>query len=251
MSQAVSASSLPFSGLARVCRTWEGARATVCRRRSGKGPKVPRRRAPQGPRSDADLRARIEEELAPSPWSGEGHRRRLAQLRMDGLPTSQRLVLRVSSKAGFLASTWTAGALGPQVHDGTMAPERADHLWGTDRTTTVTEEQRGGDGLHPRRRRSLDARVPWGACRPAGHPLRSAPAAPARRPGDHQGLGRRSFGDLRPHFLPRPRQPVPLRRLPGRVPLPRYPLERGLRPPSRGQRLRRTLPAPSRSNFSG
>ena len=140
MSQAVSASSSRAYGLARVCRVWEVARATVYRRRSEKVPKVPRRRGPQGPCSDAELRARIEDVLARSPWTGEGHRKVWARLRMEGLRTSQRRVLRVMREAGLLAPTRAPRVRGPQVHDGTIIPERPDTLWGTDLTTTITEE---------------------------------------------------------------------------------------------------------------
>jgi len=124
-----------------VCRVWELSRAPVYRHRSrAEDAPPPRRRGPQGPCSDEELLARIREVLARSPWTGEGHRKVWARLRHEGLRTSRRRVLRIMREARLLAPMRGGTAHGPKAHDGTIVPERPDELWGTDMTTTLTDE---------------------------------------------------------------------------------------------------------------
>ena len=88
------ASGRPY-GLARVCRVWGAARATVYRRRLPPRTELPRRPGPVGPMPDAALVEAIRAVLSASPFHGEGHRKVWARLRLRGVRTSLRRVLRL------------------------------------------------------------------------------------------------------------------------------------------------------------
>ena len=127
-------------GLARVCRIWGAARATVYRRRLPPRSTPPRRRGPAGPMPDAVLAEAIRAVLSASPFHGEGHRKVWARLRMNGVRTSRRRVLRLMREHGLLAPTRVGAPHGPRNHDSTIIPDAVDTMWGTDMTTTWTAE---------------------------------------------------------------------------------------------------------------
>ena len=140
MSRAVSPSSgMPY-GLARVCRVWRVPRATVYRHRLPPRTEPPRRPGPVGPMSDVALADAIRATLAASPFHGEGHRKVWARLRLRGVRTSLRRVLRLMGTHGLLAPSRTGSPRGPRNHDGTIIPDTVDTMWGTDMTTTWTGE---------------------------------------------------------------------------------------------------------------
>ena len=139
MSRAISSSSGKAYGLARVCRVWRAARATVYRRRLP-GAEPPRRPGPVGPMLDAALLASIRAVLAASPFHGEGHRKVWARLRVAGVRTSKRRVLRLMRENDLLAPSRVGSPRGPRSHDGTIIPDMVDTMWGTDLTTTITGE---------------------------------------------------------------------------------------------------------------
>src|SRR3982751_4147878 len=139
MSRTVSPSSGRPYGLARMCRVWRAARATVYRHLSSR-PKPPRRPGPVGPMLDAALLEAIRAVLTASPFHGEGHRKVWARLRVAGLRTSKRRVLRLMRENNLLAPTRVGAPRGPRNHDGTIIPERVDTMWGTDLTTPITGE---------------------------------------------------------------------------------------------------------------
>jgi transposase InsO family protein len=89
---------------------------------------------------DAELVAAIRTVLADSPFRGEGHRKVWARLRMRGMRTSLRRVLRLMRQHDLLAPARTGSPRGPRNHDGTIIPDRVDAMWGTDMTTTWTGE---------------------------------------------------------------------------------------------------------------
>ena len=138
MSRTVSPSSGTSYGLARVCRIWRMARTTLYRHRQP--PLARQRRGPIGPLPDPMLTAEIRAILATSPFHGEGHRKVWARLRMMGIRTSLRRVLRLMREHGLLAPSRTGAPRGPRNHDGTIIPETIDTLWGTDMTTAWTAE---------------------------------------------------------------------------------------------------------------
>jgi putative transposase len=140
MSRAVSAASGRRYGLARVCRIWGVARASVYRLSAAPAAAPSQRPGPVGPMPDAALLEAIRGVLAASPFHGEGHRKVWARLRLGGVRTSLRRVLRLMREHGLLAPSRTGSARGPRSHDGTIIPERVDMMWGTDLTTTITGE---------------------------------------------------------------------------------------------------------------
>lgn len=144
MSQTISPSQQRPYGLALVCRVWGVSRASVYRRRASasasEAPPVAGRRGPKTNWSDEKLTELIREDLATTPWVGEGHRKVWARLREKGVRTSLRRVLRLMRAAGVLAPSRASRELGPRVHDGTIITEKPNQMWATDATATMTLE---------------------------------------------------------------------------------------------------------------
>jgi len=139
MSEAVSPVNGRQYGLATVCRIWRVARSGVYRHL--RPPTTsPGRPGPVGPMPDSALLAAIRAVLAASPFHGEGHRKIWARLRAGGTRTSLRRVLRLMRENGLLAPTRVGAPRGPRAHDGTIIPDTVDAMWGTDLTTTWTEQ---------------------------------------------------------------------------------------------------------------
>lgn len=140
-SQAVSPSAKRPYGLLRVTRVWQIARSTVyALRERCKEPRLPKKRGPRTVLDDGMLLERINAVLAVSPWVGEGYRKVWARLRADEVRTAPRRVLRVMREANLLSPTRLGNAHGPKAHDGTIVAERPDVRWGTDATSTLTDE---------------------------------------------------------------------------------------------------------------
>src|ERR671926_1592159 len=139
MSQAISPSTAPPYGLARVCRVWGLARSTVYWQRCEPSPSGTRR-GPLGPCTDEDLVAAIRRVLQESPFPGEGYRKVWARLRHSGLRTSPRRGLRLMRAHQLLAPTRQGHPHGSKAHDGTIIPAQVDTMWGTDMTATYTHE---------------------------------------------------------------------------------------------------------------
>ncbi|GGC63022.1 hypothetical protein GCM10011504_46540 [Siccirubricoccus deserti] len=114
MSLTISPSSGRPYGLARVCRVWRMARATVYRHRAPPRTEPPRRSGPVGPMPDAALLEAVRAALAASPFHGEGHRKVWARLRMEGVRTSRRRVLRLMREHGLLAPSRIGSPRGPR-----------------------------------------------------------------------------------------------------------------------------------------
>jgi transposase InsO family protein len=140
MSRSTSPSTGKPYGLAQVCRVWGAARATVYRHRLPPRPEPPQRPGPVGPMPDAALAEAIRAVLSASPFHGEGHRKVWARLRVSGVRTSLRRVLRLMREHGLLAPSRVGAPRGPRNHDGTIIPDAVDSMWGTDMTSTWTGE---------------------------------------------------------------------------------------------------------------
>ena len=89
---------------------------------------------------DATLIAAIRAILAASPFHGEGHRKVWPRLRVAGVRTSKRRVLRLMRENSLLAPSRVGSPRGPRRRDGSIIPDTVDTMWGTDLTTTITGE---------------------------------------------------------------------------------------------------------------
>jgi transposase InsO family protein len=128
-------------GVVRVCRTWACARSTVyAREASVLSLRPPGKRGPKTALSDEALTDEIRAVLAASPFTGEGHRKVWARLRLAGVRTSKPRVLRLMRHAGLLAPARVGHPHGPRAHDGTIVTTRPDEMWGTDATSCLTDE---------------------------------------------------------------------------------------------------------------
>ena len=140
MSQQASPSTQQRYGLARVIRVWALPRSTFyARRRRRDRPAAPRRRGRPPVLDEAALLAQIRAVIAESPFTGEGHRKIWARLRVGKhVRTSKRRVLRVMRAAGLLAPARQPEPVVERPHEGTIVTDRPNVMWGTDATATVT-----------------------------------------------------------------------------------------------------------------
>ncbi len=142
MSHAPSPSTNRLYGVVRVCQEWGLSRSTFYAQ-PGRRVSPPRELAKRGPKTaytDEVLTAHIRQVLMASPFLGEGHRKVWARRRAQGIRTSKPRVLRLMRQAGLLAPSRTQRVLGPRIHDGTITTERPNQMWGTDATSTVTQQ---------------------------------------------------------------------------------------------------------------
>ena len=97
-----------------------------------------RKRGPRTAWTDEALTERIREQIAASPFSGEGHRKVWARLRVAGVRTSKARVLRLMRQAQLLAPQRQAVPVVEKTHSGTITTDRPNRMWGIDATATVT-----------------------------------------------------------------------------------------------------------------
>jgi putative transposase len=141
VSQTRSPSAGRVYGLQRTCRALSVPRSTLYAMRARRQRPTPlQKRGPKTAWTDGELTAQIRDVLARSPFVGEGYRKVWARLRLAGIRTSKGRVLRLLRAAGLLAPTRVGQPHGPKAHDGTIIPERPDAMWGTDATSSLTDE---------------------------------------------------------------------------------------------------------------
>jgi transposase InsO family protein len=139
MSRATSPSTKQPFGVARVTRVWQVPRSTFYAQRDRRDtPTSPGKRGPKTAWTDDALTAEIRTLIAASPFHGEGHRKIWARLRIAGVRTSKRRVLRLLRAADLLGPARLPASAEPHPHDGTIIPEAPNVMWGTDATLTVT-----------------------------------------------------------------------------------------------------------------
>jgi len=143
MSRATSAGVGKPYGLQRVCRVLDFPRSTIYAQQAAAKvvPLRPQRRGPKPQVADADLLTAIRTDLATSPFTGEGHRKVWARLRIvRGIRVSRARVLRLMREHTLL-SPHRRPQGEPVGHDGTIVTDRPNDMWGTDgiRIATVDE----------------------------------------------------------------------------------------------------------------
>ena len=131
-------------GVERVCRVWGVARSTFYAARSAGGEEQPQRtpgrRGPKPAISDTDLLAAIRADLARSTWSGEGHRKVWARLRvLHGLRVSRKRVLRLM-RENMLLSPHRAHPRPEESHDRKIITDAPNVMWAIDATQITTVE---------------------------------------------------------------------------------------------------------------
>jgi len=144
MSQTVSASTEATYGVERVCVVWEQARSTFYDRRERAQKRsqgiTPGKRGPKPVVPDAELLELIRQDLASSPFTGEGHRKVWGRLHFgQGLRVSRKRVLRLM-RENRLLSPYRGRQGHPDPHDGTIVTEAPNLMWGTDGTKVFTLE---------------------------------------------------------------------------------------------------------------
>ena len=132
-------------GLERVCRILEFPRSTIYAQQARESAKVlalrPQRRGPKPKMADADLLAAIRADLDASPFTGEGHRKVWARLRIQrDIRVSRARVLRLMRENALLSPHRRPQGT-PNLHDGSITTDRPNDMWGTDgmRIETVDE----------------------------------------------------------------------------------------------------------------
>ncbi|MGF6877413.1 transposase [Paraburkholderia sp. MM5477-R1] len=142
MSHAISDSaSRPF-GLQRVCQVLEFPRSTIyavrARAADNVVPIMPGRRGPKPKMPDADLLKAIRDDLAASPFIGEGHRKVWARLRIvHDIRVSRTRVLRLMREHSLLSPHRRAQGE-PNLHDGRITTDCPNEMWGTDGVRIAT-----------------------------------------------------------------------------------------------------------------
>ena len=101
MAKATSPASGQPYGIRRVCQAWRVPRSSFYAAQaptpdSANPAPPPTRRGPKPDVTDEALLAAVRKDLARSPWTGEGHRKVWARLRVrDGIRVSRKRVLRL------------------------------------------------------------------------------------------------------------------------------------------------------------
>lgn len=142
MSQTVSPGVDKPYGVQRVCRIWEQARSTFYNAGRQTCDEPPKRRGPCPSISDEDLLALIRLDLATSPFTGEGHRKVWARLRVrDGVRVSRKRVLRLMRENHLLSPHRCRPKSAPKTHDGKIVTLAPNLMWGTDGTRVFTLDE--------------------------------------------------------------------------------------------------------------
>jgi putative transposase len=143
MAAATSRSTGRTYGVRRVCAIWGVARSSFydARRQDARPPERPTGRpGPKSAVSDAELLAAIRRDLDRSPWTGEGHRKVWARLRViDGVRVSRTRVLRLMGENGLL-SPHRRPPRPANDHDGSITTEAPNVMWGADGAVIPTVE---------------------------------------------------------------------------------------------------------------
>jgi len=118
------------------------ARSTVYARQQAESSVKPEpaKRGPKPAVSDEGLLEAIREDLAASPFTGEGHRKVWARVRFGkGIRVSRKRVLRLM-RENQLLSPYRKPQGAPKDHDGAIGTDAPNVMWGTDGARVFTAE---------------------------------------------------------------------------------------------------------------
>ena len=145
MSNETSANTGKLYGLQRVCQTLGFPRSSIYaeRARATVIPITRRKRGPKPRVADDVLLQAIRDDLASSPFTGEGHRKVWARLRiLHDIRASRERVLRLMREHKLL-SPHRAPRGEINLHDGRITTDTPNEMWGTDGVRIQTVD----DGL--------------------------------------------------------------------------------------------------------
>lgn len=123
-------------GIERTCRAFGVSRSSYYAWRELKDPahplSPPQKPGPKTTLCDEALLVLIRDDLATSPFSGEGHRKVWARLRvLKDVRVSRKRLLRLMREANLLSPRRRSP--GPaKLHEGTITTEEPGVVWGTD-----------------------------------------------------------------------------------------------------------------------
>jgi len=142
MAQATSPASGQRYGVRRVCQAWDVPRSSFYAARQPTSdstlPRPPARRGPKPAVCDAALLAAIRQDLTLSPWTGEGHRKVWARLRVrDAIRVSRKRVLRLMHEHALLSPHRTRQRT-ETAHDRHIVTQAPNIMWATDATQITT-----------------------------------------------------------------------------------------------------------------
>jgi putative transposase len=143
MAKATSPVSGQTYGIRRVCQIWGVPRSSFYAAQtptpdSAKPAASPVRRGPKPAVTDQALLAAIRQDLERSPWTGEGHRKVWARLRVrDGIRVSAKRVLRLMREHRLL-SPHRPRRKPDDAHQRRIITEAPDIMWATDATQVTT-----------------------------------------------------------------------------------------------------------------
>jgi putative transposase len=146
MAKATSPASGQPYGIRRVCQAWgvprSGFYAAQTSKPAAAEPPASGRRGPKPAITDEALLAAIRLDLQRSPWTGEGHRKVWARLRVrDGIRVSRKRLLRVMRENALL-SPHRARPRRQTAHDRQIVTEAPNVMWAID-ATQITTVQHG------------------------------------------------------------------------------------------------------------
>jgi hypothetical protein len=108
-----------------VLKAWGLPRSTFYhQRRQQASPRLPVKRGPKTRYTNEELVGEIRRTIAESPFTGEGHRKVWARLRMADVRTSKQRVLRLMREHQLLAPQRQPQPVEPKRHEGTILAER-------------------------------------------------------------------------------------------------------------------------------
>ena len=143
MAKATSAGSGQPYGIRRVCQAWGVPRSSFYAAQAPAPESAipttpPARRGPKPANTDEALLAAIRQDLARSPWTGEGHRKVWARLRVrDGIRVSRKRLLRVMRENALL-SPHRARRKDEDSHQRQIITTAPNVMWAIDATQVTT-----------------------------------------------------------------------------------------------------------------